>query len=394
MLAGLGLLATTSLGTAALAQDFNAEPPNRQGQSPAFEGQTRAPVLADETQLNSETIVDGLQNPWGMALLPDGSWLVTERLGALRHVGADGTLSDPISGTPTVDTRGQGGLLDVAIADDFAETRRIWLSFAAPREEGKTATAVATGTLSTDGSALENMEIIFQQQPAWDSTLHYGSRLVFAPDGALFVTTGERSVPDARPLAQDLGTHLGKVLRLDPAGGPAADNPTIDGALPEIWSYGHRNMQGATIGPDGALWTIEHGPAGGDELNRPEAGLNYGWPLATYGTEYSGEIVGAGNTTADGTEQPLYYWDPIIAPSGLVFYDGDMFPDWQGSLLTGGLRGQALVRLELDGTSVTGEARYLQDQGRIRDVAIAPDGAIMILTDAEDGALIRVTPAQ
>ncbi len=378
----------------ATAQDFNAAPPNAAGQQPAFEGQTRAPVIADDIALARETVVARLEHPWGMDQLPDGSWLVTERPGRMRLISPAGDRSAPIAGLPEVFAGGQGGLLDVTIREDFTETRRVWWSYAEPRGGATNATAVATGVLSPDGARMDAVEVIFRQQPAWASSAHYGSRLVFDRDGALFVTTGERSSREPRALAQDVSTHLGKVVRIDPMGGPAAGNPPIPGGLPEIWSWGHRNMQGAALGPDGALWTVEHGPRGGDELNRPQAGVNYGWPVITYGQEYSGQPVGTGRTAAQGMEQPLYYWDPVIAPSGMAFYDGDMFPDWQGSLLIGGLASQALVRLELDGDKVTGEARYLQGMDRVRDVDVAADGAVMILTDARRGALIRLTPAE
>lgn len=374
------------------SQDFNAAPPNAPQYRPAFDGQTRAPAISDPTPLARRTIVAGLDRPWGMAELPDGRWLVTERPGRLRLVAADGALSAPVAGLPAVAAAGQGGLLDVAIRNDFAQTRRIWLSFAEPRAGGLSGTAVATGTLAGDDSTLQDMRVIFRQEPGWASRLHFGSRLVFAPDGALFVTTGERSVPEARELAQDLGTHLGKVLRIDPMGGAAPGNPQIPGALPEIWSWGHRNVQAAAIGPDGALWTVEHGPRGGDELNRTEAGRNYGWPVISYGVEYRGAEIGAGRTAAEGMEQPVYYWDPVIAPSGMAFYDGALFPDWQGDALIGGLAGQALVRLRIADGRVTGEARHLQGLARIRDVAVARDGAVMILTDGDNGALIRLTP--
>ncbi len=382
-----------ALGAPATAQDFNAAPPNAPHQNPAFPGQTRAPVIVDDIALARETLVARLDHPWGMDQLPDGNWLVTERPGRLRLIFPDGRRSRPIDGLPEVFDGGQGGLLDVTIRDDFATTRRVWWSYAEPRDGGKTGTAVATGVLSDDGATMTEVAVIFRQEPAWASSLHFGSRLVFGNDGALFVTTGERAARDARVLAQDPSTHLGKVLRIDPMGGPAAGNPEIAGGRPEVWSYGHRNLQAATLGSDGALWTVEHGPRGGDELNRPEPGRNYGWPVISYGQEYSGQPVGAGLTAMAGMEQPLYYWDPVIAPSGMAFYDGAMFPGWQGSLLIGGLASQALVRLELDGTKVTGEARYFEGQGRVRDIDIAADGAVMILTDARGGALIRITPA-
>jgi len=388
---GLGGLAGLC-GDDAPAQDFNAAPPNASGQHPALAGQTRAPVIPDGVVLRRQIIAGGLDHPWGLDQLPDGSWLVTERPGRMRLISPAGRLSPPISGLPAVDARGQGGLLDVAVAGDFATTRRVWWSYAEPRGQGRNATAVATGRLSPDGRAMRDVTVIFRQEPAWASTLHFGARLVFAPDGALFVTTGERSLPEPRQLAQDVSTSLGKVLRIDPMGGPASGNPRLKGGLPELWSYGHRNIQGAAIGPDGALWTVEHGPRGGDELNRPAAGRNYGWPVITYGEDYSGRPIGEGRTAGAGMVQPVYYWDPVIAPSGMALYRGRMFPGWQDSLLIGGLAGQALVRLELKDDRVTGEARYLQGSDRIRDVDVAADGSVMILTDATDGALIRLTP--
>ena len=378
--------------TATSAQDFNAAPPNASGQQPAFQGQTRAPPINDDTQLTTTVLADGLENPWGMAELPDGSWLVTERGGRMRHVRADGSLSEPIRGVPKVVAQGQGGLLDVAIRDDFERTRRVWWSFSESRGNDGNATAVATGILASDGSALSDVRVIFRQQPAWLSRNHFGSRLVFDRTGALFVTTGERSLPEPRQLAQDVGTHLGKIIRINPDGGAAEGNPHIEGGLPEIWSYGHRNLQAAALGPDGALWTVEHGPRGGDELNRPEAGKNYGWPIITYGQDYSGRPIGDGITARDGMEQPIYYWDPVIAPSGLAFYDGAMFPAWRGSALIGGLSSRSLVRLTLEAGRVSGEARYLEGTGRVRDVAVARDGSIMLLTD-DGGQLLRITPA-
>ncbi|MBZ4024014.1 glucose dehydrogenase [Rhodobacter sp. TJ_12] len=376
----------------ASAQDFNAAAPNAPNQRPAFAGQTRAPIIADTIALKRNIIATGFEHPWGMDQLPDGRWLVSERPGRMRIVTAEGAVSPAIRGLPEVDARGQGGLLDVVVRDDFSATRRVWWSYAEPRGAGRNATAVATGVLSPDGTTMREVEVIFRQQPAWASTRHFGSRLVFDDKGALFVTTGERSLPEPRQLAQDVTTHLGKVLRIDPMGGPAAGNPKIAGGLPEIWSYGHRNIQAAALGPEGALWTVEHGPRGGDELNRPEPGKNYGWPIITYGEDYSGRAIGQGLTAHKGMEQPIYYWDPVIAPSGMAFYEGDMFETWQGSALIGGLAGQALVRLTLADGRVTGEARYLQGKGRIRDVDVAADGAVMILTDANNGALVRLTP--
>lgn len=386
------LLVLIVLGSAH-AQDFNVRSPNAPDQRPAFPGQTRAPVLVDPVQLRTQIVTRGLVHPWGIEELPDGRWLVTERPGRMRLISADGKMSEPISGLPGVDARGQGGLLDVAIRSDFAQTRQVWWSYAEPRGEGRNATAVATGVLSVDGGRLSRVRVIFRQEPAWSSTAHFGSRLVFDRDGMLFVTTGDRSLPQPRELAQDVGTHIGKVLRIDPQGGPARGNPAIPGGRPELWSYGHRNVQSAALDAEGRLWTAEHGPRGGDELNRPQAGLNYGWPVITYGIDYSGRPIGEGITVREGMEQPVYYWDPVIAPAGMAFYQGSLFPGWRGSLLIGGLASQALVRLTLADGRVTGEARYLQGQARIRDVAVARDGTVMLLTDAPDGALVRVRPA-
>ncbi|WP_390625121.1 PQQ-dependent sugar dehydrogenase [Paracoccus everestensis] len=390
----LTLTAAALLAGTATAQDFNAAPPNAPDQQPAFENQTRAPVLADDIALDQTVIADGLDHPWGLAELPDGAWLVTERAGNLRMVGADGALSDPIGGLPDIDTRDQGGLLDVTVAEDFADTRRVWISFAQPREDGKTATAVGTGTLSADGSTLDGTQVIWQQQPAWDSTKHYGSVLVHDGQGGLFVTTGERSNPDSRVYSQNVTTTLGKVIRINPETGAPMGDPGVAEALPEIWSWGHRNLQGAALDDQGRLWTIEHGPKGGDELNLPQAGRNYGWPRVTYGVEYSGRPIGEGITQLEGTELPVYYWDPVIAPGQMTFYDGEMFPDWQGDLLIGGLKSNDLVRLEMEADRVTGEARHLQGIGRVREVEVARDGALMLLTDEDNGRLIRVTPAR
>lgn len=374
--------------TPALAQ-VNQAPPNAPNQKPAFENQTRAPALSDGVAVRQQVVIRGLDSPWGLALLPDGAWLITEKPGRMRLF-ADGALSEPLKGLPKVDARGQGGLLDVAVAPDFAQSRRVWFSYAEPREGGKNGTAVATGTLSADGTALEGVEVIFRQDPAWASDKHFGSRIVPDGRGGIFVTTGERSVIDARPLAQDVNTHLGKVLHIDgKTGAPLSGNPFAQGGgKPEIWSWGHRNIQSAALDGQGRLWTVEHGAKGGDELNRPEAGKNYGWPVITYGVEYSGKTIGKGLTQAEGMEQPVYYWDPVIAPSGMAIYDGAMFPEMRGDILIGGLKSASVVRLKLQGDRVAGEQHLAQGIGRVRDVAVAPDGALMVLTD--EGALVRL----
>lgn len=352
---------------------------------------------AGNGKLDVTTIASGLEHPWGMAFMPDGTVLVTERPGRLRIVSPDKArsqpLSEPIEGVPAVADEGQGGLLDVALDPKFADNRLVYLSYAEPRPGNRSATSAARGRLSDDGRRLESVQVIFRQQPTHGNGLHFGSRLVFAPDGSLFITTGERFV--LKEKAQDPRTHLGKVIHVLPDGQPAPGNPGLSGKdwLPEIWSIGHRNMQGAAINPaTGKLWTIEHGPRGGDELNIPVAGGNYGWPVITYGIGYSGETIGIG-TAKQGMEQPIWKWVPSIAPSGLAFYTGEMFPAWKGSVFTGALAGQMLVRLELAGDEVVREERLLEDMGeRIRDVRQGPDGALYLLTDAPDGRLLRVTP--
>ena len=318
--------------------------------------------------------------------------LVTERPGRLRLVAMNGSVSEPISGVPGVVAKGQGGLLDVALDPDFAENQTIYLSFSEPRPGGN-GTSVARAVFSPDRKSLAKVAVIFQQMPAIDSTAHFGGRLAFAPDKTLFVTLGERYV--MRDSAQDLGTHLGKVVHITRDGAPAPDNPFIGraGVLPEIWSYGHRNAQGAAIEPStGLLWTVEHGAQGGDEINRPEAGKNYGWPVITYGKDYDGSKIGEG-TEKQGMEQPLYYWDPSIAPSGMAFYDGSLFGEWKGDLLVGALKGQKLFRLDVEGGKIIGEEVMLEDLGeRIRDVRIGPDGAVYLLTDNPQGRVLRMTP--
>ena len=341
--------------------------------------------------VRAETYASGLEHPWALAFLPDGRLLVTERPGRLRLVGTDGALSAPLAGVPAVYARGQGGLLDVAVDPDFATSRMVYLSFAEP--EGDLAgTAVARGTLGAAG--LENVQVIYRQRPKVREGGHYGSRIVFANDGTLFITQGDRM--NYRDRAQDLSQGMGKFIRINRDGSIPADNPFVgrDDAQPEIWSYGHRNGQGATLDPaTGRLWTIEHGARGGDELNHPERGKNYGWPVITYGRDYSGATIGEG-TAKEGMEQPVYYWDPVIAPSGMTFYTGDAIPGWRGSLLIGSLTPGGLVRLELRDGRVVKEERYLGDlRERFRDVQQGPDGMVYVVTDSPDGRVLRVRPA-
>jgi glucose/arabinose dehydrogenase len=332
----------------------------------------------------------GLEHPWAVAFLPDGRMLVTERPGRLRMVGRDGQLSAPLAGVPAVLARGQGGLLDVTLSPGFAQDGLVYLSFAEPGGAGG-GTAVARGRLGDRG--LENTQVIWRQEPKLNGYNHWGSRLVWRPDGTLFVTLGDRfHQPE---LAQDLSTTVGKVLRINADGSVPRDNPFVGrtNARPEIWSYGHRNVQAAALDGNGELWTVEHGARGGDELNAPRAGRNYGWPVITYGMDYSGARIGYGTSRA-GMEQPVYYWDPVIAPSGAVFYAGDAFADWRGDLFVGSLQPGRLVRLRLRDGRVVQEERYVIDRGeRVRDVRQGRDGFLYLLTDHPKGRLIRLEPA-
>ena len=361
--------------------------------APVQAAQTNAPK-APATRIKVETFAKGLVHPWGMAFLPDNRLVVTERPGRLRIVGRDGQLSPPVQGLPEIAVGGQGGLLDVALHPDFARNTLIYLAYSEPRGRGNgTAVLAARLVLGEGGARLVDTKVIFRQQPAHSGGLHFGSRLAFAPDGHLFVTLGERF---QKEFAQELGRHWGKVVRIRPDGTVPQDNPFVGraGALPEIWSYGHRNPQSAAIHPvTGKLWTVEHGARGGDEINIPLAGRNYGWPVITYGRDYSGARIGVG-AAKDGMEQPIYYWDPSIAPSGMAFYTADLFPGWKGNLLVGALAGQHLARLVLDGEKVVAEEQLLANLGdRIRDVRQGPDGAVWLLTDDPQGRVLRLVPA-
>jgi len=353
---------------------------------------TGAEIQTELERIEVEILSDQLAHPWSLAFLPDGRMLVTERPGRLRLFGADGRLDPrPIEGLPPIRGYGQGGLLDVVVHPDFAQNRRVYFSYAEqdPRGYG---TAVAHGTL--DGHRLNDVKVIFRLQPKTGRTLHFGSRLVFDREGYLFITLGDRG---ARHRSQDLGDHAGSLIRLHDDGSIPADNPFVgqNDVLPEIYSYGHRNMQGAALNPvSGQVWTHEHGPQGGDEINVPQPGRNYGWPVITYGAEYvTGFSIGEG-THKTGMEQPIHYWVPSIAPSGMAFYSGERFRNWQGDLFVGSLKFRLLVRLRLDGDKVVHEERLLEDElGRIRDVRQGPDGLIYLLTDADDGRLVRLRPA-
>lgn len=352
---------------------------------------------SEKGKISVESLAQGLSHPWAIDFLPDGNMIVTERDGKMRLVSKVGALGDPLKGLPDVYVSGQGGLLDVAVHPNFARNRLIYWSFS-EEGQGGNSTAVARGRLSEDATSLVDVQVIFSQKPKVPSNLHFGSRIVFDGQGHIFVTLGERSREKFRGQAQQLDSHLGKVVRLTEEGGVPADNPFVNkpGAFPEIWSYGHRNPQAAAINPaTGALWEIEHGPKGGDEINIPEAGKNYGWPIISYGVNYSGTPVGSGKSEMPGMEQPIYQWTPVIAPSGMAFYTGELFPQWKGNLFVGGLRATALVRLELDGTIVTHEERLLLEEGlRIRDVAQGPDGALYVVTDEDEGEILKISPAK
>lgn len=355
---------------------------------------TAQTVESSVGNITATVIAEGLDHPWALGFLPDGRMLVTERSGQLRTIDG-GVVGEPIAGVPPVYNQGQGGLLDLALAPDFETSGQIYLTFSERGEDAGQQRGQGTAVLSArlvlegDGGRLEDSKVIFRMNRFTTTNRHFGSRVVIGQDGNLFVTLGERGDQDR---AQDMADLAGAIVRIAPDGSVPADNPRPEGWAPELWSKGHRNPQGATLRDDGVLITVEHGARGGDEVNMPQPGANYGWPVITYGVDYSGVPIGEG-TAKEGLEQPLHYWDPSISPSGLDFYDGDLFPEWQGDLLTGGLSGQLLVRLDMEGDAVVGEERLFQGQlGRIRDVRVGPDGAIYLLTDEDNGRLIRVAP--
>jgi len=363
-------------------------------QQPAFAGQTRTCGVRSDVAFDVTVVTTGLAKPWAVEPLPTGELLVTEKPGRMRIVTASGVKGEPINGVPAVDGRGQGGLLDVALSPGFGADRTIFWSFTEPRQDGN-GTSVARGVLSPDRRTLQDVRVIFRALPSYTNNMHYGSRLAFGQDGMLYITLGERSDAPMRQYAQRLDAHLGKIVRIAPDGSVPRDNPFVGqaGALPEIWSLGHRNVQAAAFDPQGRFWVIEHGANGGDELNLVHRGRNYGWPLQAYGKEYSGEMIPGAAPQRAGMEQPVYYWDPVIAPSGAQFYTGDAFPAWKGSLFVGALKEMRLVRLTLGNNRVTGEEHLLADRRqRVRDVRQGPDGALYLVTDQDNGELWRITP--
>ncbi|HTV03181.1 MAG TPA: PQQ-dependent sugar dehydrogenase [Luteitalea sp.] len=376
-------------------QPLETREPNATEQKPTVSGQTRACPATSTSTYDVTVVARGLAYPWAVEPLPTGEYLVTEKPGRLRIISSDGKVGAPIEGLTTkVDAKGQGGLLDVALSPSFDTDRTIYWSFSEPRPGGN-GTSVARGVLSADHTRLDDVTVIFHTSPTYDGDKHFGSRLAFGPDGMLYVTLGERSDTPMRPQAQLLSSHLGKVLRLTRDGQQPPDNPFAkdSNALPGIFSLGHRNAQSAAFDDQGRLWVIEHGTRGGDELNLVEAGKNYGWPIVAFGREYSGSPIEGAVTTREKYVDPIYYWDPVIAPSGAQFYTGSAFPEWRGNLFVGGLKDKFLVRLVLQDGKVVGEEHLLTDRGhRIRDVRQGPDGALYVTTDDDNGELWRIAP--
>lgn len=380
----------TSNGTDYIYPPVETKAPNAD-YKPAFEGQTRISGVKTTTPYEVNIIAEGLSSPWSVASLPDGRLAVTEKAGKLRIVTKEGVLSDAITGFPNVDNRGQGGLLDVVPAPDFNTSRMLYFTFAERKPEGSL-TAVGKGKLSADESKIENFEVIFRAIPYFDNSMHFGSRIVFDNDGNIFVSTGERSDLKTRPKAQLLDNGYGKVVHITSEGKPVEGNPfvNIPDALPEIYSYGHRNPQGLDIHPEtGELWLSEMGPQGGDELNLIKSGENYGWATIGYGIEYNGDKVGGGITQKDGMEQPVYYWDPVLSPSGMTFYSSDVMPEWKNNLFIGGLSSKHIARIVIQNNKVIGEERLLEKENqRFRDLEMGNDGALYAVTD--EGRLYRI----
>ncbi len=401
----------TPASTSSPCKPIETRRANAPDQKSTFPGQTRTCAVKSNVAFEVTVLAKGLVKPWAVEPLPNGDLLITEKTGQLRIVSAKGEIGPPIGGLlpvgsgglssaseqgglPPITARGQGGLLDVALSPDFASDRTIFWSFSEERQGGS-GTSVARGRLTADRQNLEQVRVIFRALPTYDNGLHFGSRLAFGPDKMLYITLGDRFDRPNRPKAQQLDTHLGKIIRIAPDGSVPADNPFAkqSGAVPEIWSIGHRNIQSAAFDQQGRLWTVEMGPQGGDELNLIEKSKNYGWPVVSFGEEYSDDAIPGAVTAREGYEHPIYYWDPVIAPSGAQFYTGNAFPAWRGSLFVGALREQKLVRLVIQDNRVTGEEHLLSDrQQRIRDVRQGPDGALYIVTDETNGELWKITP--
>lgn len=384
-------MSATALG----AQSFSYGTPNVPEFRPAFPAQTRAALTESTVPLRVEVLATGLVRPWGIDRLPSGGYLVTERPGRLRYVSSDGRVAAPIAGLPEIVAERQGGLLDVTLSPSFARDRLVFITYSKPVGSGLTTVAAARGALSEDGTRLNDVRDIFVGGPGSNSPMHYGSRVIVEADGTVYITTGEHSNRRERVFAQDVGKSHGKVIRVRTDGTVPTGNPftSTSGARADVYSFGHRNVQGAAIRPGtGQLWTIEHGPKGGDELNLIERGANYGWPIASYGENYNGTSVGRGisDHAGNGFIEPRYYWDPVIAPGGMTFYNGAMFPEWDGDLFIAALRGSGIVRLSLEGDRVVEEERLLRDLGRVRDVMVDADGSLLALTDA-DGTVVRIS---
>lgn len=367
--------------------------PEAKGQQPAFAGQTRVPGLKTQTPFQVDIITDQLHFPWGLDFLPDGRMIITEKTGSIRIVTMEGAISDTILGVPPVYFKQDGGLMDIILDPDFINTRQLFWSFSEPYQ-GEYLAAIGRAKLSADEKQLENVEVIYRASPTNYGYYHYGARLLFDPEGFLLACFGERFHPEVRPLAQSLSSALGKVIRITKDGAPAPGNPFANApeAKPEIWALGFRDPQGLAFHPTtGALWLSDHGARAGDEINIISAGKNYGWPIIAYGMEYNGDPINEGLTQKEGMEQPVYYWDPAISPSGISFYSGAQIPEWKGNLFVTALRGRHLARLVIQDNRVIGEERLLVDQEhRMRDVSEGPDGALYVLTDQEEGRLIRV----
>ncbi len=390
---------------------LETRPANASEQKPAFPGQTRACAVKSDVAFEVTVLAKGLDKPWAVEPLPGGDFLITEKAGQMRIVSAKGEIGSPIGGLlpvgqggvsesssqgglPPITARGQGGLLDVALSPNFERDRTIFWSFSEQREGGS-GTSVARGALTADRKNLEQVRVIFRALPTYNNGLHFGSRLAFGPDGKLYITLGDRFDRPNRLKVQQLDNHLGKIMRINPDGSVPQDNPFVkqSGALPEIWTLGHRNLQSSAFDDQGRLWTVEHGARGGDELNLIEKGKNYGWAIVTYGEEYSGEPIPGAVTQKENYQPPVYYWDPVIAPSGMQVYTGTAFPAWRGSIFIGGLASQKLVRLVIRDNRVVGEEHLLADRGqRIRDVRQGSDGALYVVTDESNGELWRITP--